>query len=226
MHDAVLEPRARHRPLREQRQEPHGLPAQREAKAERGRAAPCAGATSPPQPRTQALLPVGNAIPAAPHPPLNQTFLCSNKAFPSACNNYKNPLRFQHSKPKSPPFLTGRFGAAVPFPCAPTRRGLPTPHGSARLRAPPSPLYRSPPSSPLFSILIILITLFASLSRHSNPSACAHADTQTFICSPLPEVFAFLARAFGGGKEKLAFVPSANNASPRRVALFFPEEWG
>lgn len=85
---------------------------------------------------------------------------------------------------------------------------------------PPSPLYRSPPSSPLFSILIILITLFASLSRRSNPSACAQADTQTFISSPPSARLAFFAPAFGGGKEKLAFLPwPVGQALPLSLAL-------
>lgn len=86
---------------------------------------------------------------------------------------------------------------------------------SQELLVPPSPLYRLPPSSPLFSILIILITLFASLSQRSNPSACAQADTQTFISSPPSALLAFLAPSFGGGKEKLAFLPGpVGQASP------------
>lgn len=94
---------------------------------------------------------------------------------------------------------------------------LPRPHPVAISQeplVPPSPLYRSPPSSPLFSILIILIALFASLSRRSNPSACAQADTQTFISSLPSARLAFFAPAFGGGKEKLAFLPRPVGQAP------------
>lgn len=86
---------------------------------------------------------------------------------------------------------------------------LPCPHPvtiSQELLVPPSPLYRLSPSSPLFSILIILITLFASLSRRSNPSVCARADTD-FYLQPAVSPISIFYSGFGGGKEKLAFLP-------------------
>lgn len=71
----------------------------------------------------------------------------------------------------------GTWCTPQPFPFAahppPSLCPPPCPHPvtiSQELLVPPSPLYRLSPSSPLFSILIILITLFASLSRRSNPS--------------------------------------------------------
>lgn len=106
-----------------------------------------------------------------------------------------------------------------PSLCPPLPRGYSVAISQEPL-IPPSPLYRSPPSSPLFSILIILITLFASLSRRSNPSVCAQADTQTFISSPPSARLAFFAPAFGGGKEKLAFLPwPVGQALPLSLAL-------
>lgn len=85
----------------------------------------------------------------------------------------------------------------------------PCPHPvpiSQELLVSPSPLYRLSPSSPLFSILIILITLFASLSRRSNPSVCERADTD-FYLQPAVSPISIFYSGFGGGKEKFAFLP-------------------
>lgn len=97
----------------------------------------------------------------------------------------------------------------------------PCPHPvtiSQELLVPPSPLYRLSPSSPLFSILIILITLFASLSRRSNPSVCEQADTD-FYLQPAVSPISIFYSGFSGGKEKLAFLPGPVGLARSSLAL-------
>lgn len=120
---------------------------------------------------------------------------------PAATQGWGSPMGWLPGAPHSPPPSQPTH---LPPSCPP-----PCPHPvaiSQELLIPPSPLYRLSPSSPLFSILIILITLFASLSRRSNPSVCARADTD-FYLQPAVSPISIFYSGFGGGKEKLAFLP-------------------